>query len=81
MGEIKKGGENKIKLRFNDINSKTFQMEVTCGCLTHDQRIIDEKTKEVTVGYNRCSGAFAKTFIITEGNNRYELKLQGTCNT
>ncbi len=79
LGSIKKGEDTTTKLLFTDVDSSTFNLKPTCGCLAKEQKIIDDKTVEVSVSYNQCDNPFKKTFQIKNNGKITELKLQGTC--
>ena len=76
LGQIKKGEEQKVILRFSDVNAKTFLLESTCGCTTTDKKIISPKEVEYKVIYNGNT-SLPKTLVILNNNKQTELKLNG----
>lgn len=79
LGEITKETDRKTKLRFTDVNSKTFQINGTCGCLTKEVNIIDNNTLDVTIEYTRCDSTFSKVFTIHNNGRLTELTIKGKC--
>ena len=52
FGKFKTGEQQTAKLKFSEVNSKTFSLEPTCGCTTAEKRIISETEVEQTVIFN-----------------------------
>lgn len=67
------------KIRFEDIDANNFNLKETCGCSTTEKQVISQSVLEYNIAYDAAAlGKFDKTLVITDKNNRTELKLIGT---
>ena len=79
FGTIKQKTPVVSRLRFEDIDANNFNLKVTCGCSAVEKQAISNSLLEYNITYNAAAlGNFDKTLVITDKNNRTELKLTGT---
>ena len=75
FGTIKKNEHQTIEVQFNDVDTKAFSINVTCGCSSADGKVVNENTYRSTIKFNGSS--LPKTIILREKNKQTELKLIG----